>query len=249
MRALLAIGRDTEGVVLQRAMVSGGVDAVLVSSAEEALSHADPESIDAAVIDGALGSVPGETVLDGFRRIKPSPGVIMMLPSRDVRRRVAALHAGADDVVDPAVDARELVARFYTVVRRCRGFHLPVLDYGCIKLSIESRQVWVNGVSVSLTLREFLIVEFLASRRGAVVSKERILDRLYFCSDEVPDLRVIDAFVAKIRRKFAALGSSNIIRTFWGEGYSLVGESNQCSSAVQSSVSPSTPFSPSVLRV
>jgi two-component system cell cycle response regulator CtrA len=92
---------------------------------------------------------------------------------------------------------------------------------GKIVVNLGQRLVTVDGNPVNLTPREYEILEFLSLRKGTVLTKEMFLDRLY-AGGHVPELKIIDIFVCKLRQKLAqATGGSHYIETVWGRGYVL----------------------------
>lgn len=110
---------------------------------------------------------------------------------------------------------------------RSKSFTLAALSIENLQMVVESTSVLVSGRSVHLTARERMILDLLLARRNQVVTKEAILNYLYVAHDK-PELKIVDVFVAQIRRKLADAGASNIIGTVWGCGYVIRDEaSNQ----------------------
>lgn len=129
-----------------------------------------------------------------------------------------ALHAGADDVVAKPVAPGLLVARLHALVRRALGHSSALIGCGNVTLDQARRLVVVDGRPVPLTPREFELLEMLMLRRGVVLAKEQLMSRLYG-DEDAPEPRILDVFVCKLRRKLAAAGAAEILRTVWGRGY------------------------------
>ena len=92
---------------------------------------------------------------------------------------------------------------------------------GDLKINLESRTVEVEGRPIHLTGKEFAIMELLALRKGATLTKEMFLNHLYGGMDE-PEAKIIDVFVCKLRKKISnAANGQNFIETVWGRGYVL----------------------------
>jgi two-component system cell cycle response regulator CtrA len=127
---------------------------------------------------------------------------------------------GADDFITKPFDQQELVARIQAIVRRAKGFSQPTLTVGALQLNIGSREVAVGGNAVHLTGKEYAILELLALRKGVVLTKEVFLNHLYGGIDE-PEVKIIDVFICKLRKKLATAGGSDLIGTVWGRGYVL----------------------------
>ena len=131
------------------------------------------------------------------------------------------LNAGADDVMLMPYSDRELIARLHAVLRRVRGFSHQVLRVGPLAIDVENHSVLVNDRPVALTGKEFQVLMLMALRNTRVVTKATFLDHLYGSADAEPDLKIIDVFICKLRKKLADAGSGDIISTVWGQGYRL----------------------------
>ena len=131
-----------------------------------------------------------------------------------------AFGVGADDVVCKPYDPAELQARLQAIMRRSKGYSQPVLALGTLQLSLDSREVTVAGQPVHLTGKEYAILELLVMRKGMVLTKEAFLNHLYGGMDE-PEMKIIDVFICKLRKKLAEAGAPNLIGTIWGRGYMI----------------------------
>jgi two-component system cell cycle response regulator CtrA len=106
------------------------------------------------------------------------------------------------------------------ITRRSKGFSQPTLRLGSIELNLDSREVTVDGQEVHLTGKEYSILELLVLRKGMVLTKEAFLNHLYGGMDE-PEMKIIDVFICKLRKKLAVAGADNLIGTVWGRGYMI----------------------------
>ncbi len=190
------------------------------SSAGEAIALATRDEFDAMVIDSAMPRAPH---LDIIRRIRAegiATPILLMLEVNSPATRIEAFTVGADDVMSRGFVEAELVVRVNTLVRRCNGHSQPTVKLGSVTIDFNQRCVFVNGVSAELTAKEFDVVELLALRRGKVLSKENFLNYLYGGLNE-PEVKIIDVFICKLRKKLASLGASDLITTVRGKGYVL----------------------------
>ena len=89
---------------------------------------------------------------------------------------------------------------------------------GELSLDLGSREVTVAGRVVHLTGKEYAILELLTLRKGLVLTKEAFLNHLYGGMDE-PEVKIIDVFICKLRKKLSSAGCSDLIGTVWGRGY------------------------------
>jgi two-component system cell cycle response regulator CtrA len=134
--------------------------------------------------------------------------------------KVKGLGLGADDFITKPFDKAELTARMQAIVRRSKGFSQPSLRVGPLVLNLDSREVLAAGQQVHLTGKEYAILELLVLRKGMVLTKEAFLNHLYGGMDE-PEMKIIDVFICKLRKKLAQAGAENLIGTVWGRGYMM----------------------------
>lgn len=169
--------------------------------------------------------LPGIGGFEVFHHIRAHPRyrntpVIMLTVKDDPMDIVSGLEMGADDYVTKPFHPRELLARIRAVLRRASN--LPSggkpLQVGDLVLFPEKLTVEVHGITIPLSLREFRLLEFLVRNRGKVVSRQQILDEVWGEDAFVTD-RVVDVYVAHLRRKLGTLGQQ--IVTVRGVGYSF----------------------------
>ena len=145
-----------------------------------------------------------------------------MLTARDaVEDRIAGLDCGADDYLAKPFAFGELLARLRAVIRRGARPPVPeVIQVGDLRLDTAARAVQRRSRPVSLTAREYALLEYLAHRAGSVVSRADIAEHVW---DEHYDplSNVIDVYVQRLRRKVDLPGQESLIRTRRGEGYQL----------------------------
>ena len=168
--------------------------------------------------------LPGD--LDGIqlcRELRAASDIpIIMLTARDSEiDRILGLELGADDYVTKPFSPRELVARVKAVLRRTdsagRTDSSPVLDIGNIAVDTARREVRLNGDTVSLTAREFDLLQYLAVNQGLALSRRQLLDGVWGY-DWVGDERTVDVHVLQLRKK---LGDALNLATVRGVGYRL----------------------------
>ncbi len=202
------------GVVTQALREQGyAVDAA--ADGEEGLFRATSWDYDAVVLDLMLPKLDGWQVLDALRREKKTP--VLILTVRDaVTDRVRGLDGGADDYLVKPFELSELFARLRALIRRSNGQARPAIEIGDVVVDTRSRRVTRRGEPVSLTAREYALVELLALHRGAVVSRTQMYDHLF---DENEDTlsNLLDVHVSNVRRK---LGKDFIV-TRRGQGYAI----------------------------
>lgn len=190
---------------------------------EEGADLAKREDYDAITLDLTLPDMGGLEVLRMLRAAKVATPVMVVTGQTDVALKVKAFAAGADDFLPKPFHKDEMVARLRALVRRSAGALSEVIAAGPIELDLGGRVVRVNGEPVHLTGREYQMLELLMLRKGVALSKDAFLNHLYGGLDE-PDLKIIDVFICKIRKKLAARGGDAVgrqIETVWGRGYRI----------------------------
>lgn len=216
MRLLLveddAILRD--GLQAGLSMLAFQVEAVSLLSDAEAAMRAG--RFDAVVLDVML---PDGSGLDLLRhlRAEADPTPVLLLTARDtVGDRIHGLDLGADDHLGKPFDLEELAARLRAVVRRGQGRSVPSLVWGGLVLDPARREATLDGVPVSLSRREFAVLEALMERPGIILSREDLQERLYGWLDEV-ESNTVEVHVHKLRAKLWR----DVIRTVRGVGYRM----------------------------
>jgi two-component system OmpR family response regulator len=209
--------------VVEFALTAAGHKVVTAFEAETALNIFRETKIDLAIVDINL---PGKDGLWLCRTIRESSQLpIIFLSARDEELdRVMGLTIGGDDYVTKPFSPRELTARVAAVLRRnqtptVESKESPLITKGQISLDLESLEAFWDNQRVDLTPTEFKLLKILCQRPRKVFSREEILD-LVFPGVTVSD-RTIDSHILHIRKKFAKVGSKEIIQTQHGLGYSL----------------------------
>jgi two-component system, cell cycle response regulator CtrA len=218
MRVLL-VEDDTNaarGIVLIAKANGAVVD--VADTGGEALELVRHYDYDIVVLDLMLPDIEGFEVVRRMRAARIDIPVLILSGLSRPDAKVKGLGLGADDFITKPFDTAELIARMHAIVRRSKGFSQPTLKVGQLQLNQESRQVTVAGQPVHLTGKEYAILELMVLRKGMVLTKEAFLNHLYGGMDE-PEMKIIDVFICKLRKKLAQGGVDNIISTIWGRGY------------------------------
>jgi DNA-binding response OmpR family regulator len=146
---------------------------------------------------------------------------VLVLTARDEKESIVALlNAGADDYVAKPFDLGELLARAKALIRRGKGQSAPVLKVGDIEINTTDRTVRRKGKLVTLTAMEYRVLEYLAHRPRAVVSKTELLEHLYDYNWEKFS-NVIEVYISGLRRKLDDGSARQLIHTLRGQGYIL----------------------------
>lgn len=179
----------------------------------EGFYKAETFEYDAVVLDIMLPGMDGWEVLRRLRKIKATP--VLLLTARDaVRDRVRGLDGGADDYLVKPFDMDELLARLRALIRRSANHAEPTIRIGNVEVDTAARSVTVGGNTLTLTAREYSLVEFLAIHRGKVVTRATLYEHL-FDENESSLSNLLDVHVSNIRKKLG----HEFITTRRGHGY------------------------------
>lgn len=187
---------------------------------EDGLHMAHTNPYDAIILDLMLPKIDGHTVLSRLRG-SGSHVPVLVLTARDEKESIIRLlNAGADDYLTKPFDLGELIARVKALVRRGKGQTASVLRVGKVVVNTQDHQVTFRDKPVRLTAMEYRVLEYLAHRPGAIVSKTELLEHLYDFNWEKFS-NVIEVYVSGLRKKMDDGGSHHLIETIRNQGYIL----------------------------
>jgi len=186
---------------------------------EDGLHMAETNPYDLLVLDLMLPKIDGLTLLTRVRS-RGAQYPVLVLTARDEKQSVVALlNAGADDYLCKPFDLGELMARSKALIRRGKGQSAAVLKIADIEISTADLTVRRQGKPIPLTAMEYRVLEYLAHRPGAVVSKTELLEHLYDFNWERFS-NVIEVYISGLRRKLEH-DDTKLIHTLRGQGYML----------------------------
>ena len=172
------------------------------------------ESYDLVLLDLGLPKRDGLEVLRALRARRSTVPVLVATARDAVGDRVAGLDAGADDYVVKPYDTDELLARVRALIRRSAGRGEPVFSHKGVTLNPATREATVDGEPVSLSAREWAVLEPLLARPGVVFSRAQLEEKLYGWKDEISS-NAVEVYVHGLRKKLG----SDLIQTVRGLGY------------------------------
>jgi len=243
MRVLLASATSHSGG-LQAGLAELGVVCDLTEEMRELGPILTPSGpYDLLLIDATAPQREVQAALRGLRREGSTHPIIVLCGRLVAGEEEAILHAGADDVILHPFRPSVLHARMQALLRRVRGYASARLTCGNVMLDQEQHAVTVDGRRVPLTAREFDFLQIMMLHKGVLLTKERFMSSLYADAD-APDLKIVDVFVCKLRRKLAACGAAEMIRTVWGRGHVLFEPTAEAVAAARAAQRPEMPADP-----
>jgi len=215
MRVLLVEDEADLVSSLGRALREEGYALDTATDGVDGLYKAENWEYDAIVLDVMLPQLDGWTLLRKLRQKKKTP--VLMLTARDGSRdRVQGLDTGADDYVTKPFDLPELLARLRALIRRAAGGTRNTIEIGEVVIDISGRMVTRAGSTISLTPREYSLLEYLALHRRKVITRTTLYEHL-FDEDDNSFSNLLDVHVSNLRKKLGA----DFITTRRGHGYCI----------------------------
>ncbi len=196
----------------------------IAGNGEDALYQAAVNTYDLVILDVMLPLRDGHEVCRELRA-RGFHAPVLMLTARDaVDDRVAGLDSGADDYLTKPFDFKELLARLRALLRRNVGLRPEVLKVDDLRLDTGKHSASRSGRPVSLTAKEYALLEFLVLNEGRVVGREQIAQHVWDESFD-PLSNVIDVYIKRLRAKLDFGAPRRLIHTRRGEGYILTVQS------------------------
>jgi DNA-binding response OmpR family regulator len=199
---------------------SAGYAVDVAGDGQEGLFLAESNTYDVVLLDLMLPQMDGMQLLTRIRQAGQLTPVLVLTARDDKESVVALLNAGADDYLTKPFDLGELLARTKALIRRGKGQPSPVLAIGDLQLNTVNRTVQRSGRTIMLTAMEYRVLEYLAHRPHAVVSKTELLEHLYDYNWEKFS-NVIEVYISGLRRKLDDGSDRQLIHTVRGQGYIL----------------------------
>ena len=218
MRILIAEDEaDLNATLVKRLQRAGyGVDST--QNGTDALAFLQTDSFDAAVLDIMLPGMSGLEVLRSYRAQDGTTPVLLLTARDAVADRVEGLDAGAEDYVTKPFAFEELLARLRAMTRRGRTKSLECLLLDDLCLDVTSHRVSRGGKPISLSSREYSLLEYLLRNQGLVLSREQIESSVWglnYCGGT----NVVDVYIRYLRQKLDQPGKAQLIHTVRGMGY------------------------------
>lgn len=218
MRLLLVEDDVMIGESLVEALASANYAVDWVRDGRSAELALDNGVYDLLLLDLGLPKKPGLQVLSELRQ-RGGDVPVLIITARDATAdRVSGLDAGADDYLVKPFDLDELFARVRALLRRHAGRVQPVITHGAVMLNPASREVFLGGQLLSLSAREFALLQALLDPPGQVLSLAQLEEKLYGWDQEIGS-NAVEVYIHHLRKKLGA----DFIRNVRGVGYKVAG--------------------------
>ncbi|WLR42735.1 response regulator transcription factor [Bacillus carboniphilus] len=201
-------------------LLKEGYNCITAANGKEALKIVTSIKPNLILLDVMMPEMDGFTVAEKILENEKTP-IIFLTARGDEWDRIYGLKLGAEDYIVKPFSPGELVARVEVVLRRFHVMKHPSegLTIGGLEFDLEGRTVKLNSEPISLTLKEFELLHFLAKNKGRVFDREQLLEKIWGY-DYSGSARTVDTHIKTLRLKMKDNG--NIIKTVWGIGYKFV---------------------------
>lgn len=226
MRILVIEDEVNAGRMLAKGLREQSYAVDLVMDGETGLYQASVNDYDLIILDLMLPLKDGFEVCRELRAAGSSVPILMLTARDDVQDRITGLDTGADDYLVKPFDFRELLARIRALLRRGPALQPAQIAIADLTIDTDSRVVRRAGRQIDLTAKEFALLEYLARRAGAVVSRGEIAEHVWDENYD-PFSNLIEVYVQRLRRKLDEGHQTRVIQTHRGAGYALTVETGE----------------------
>lgn len=207
---------------LSRGLRAEGYDCSTLNELHEVLPYIKKHSPNVVILDRLFGSQDSLSILEAIKTLSHPPMVLMLTALDEVAERVKGLEKGADDYLCKPFDFDELLARVIALKRRmntAHSDHQASTAIGSLALLTQQRIALLNETELTLTKIEFELLLYFVENQDKVLSRERILSRVWQTYNE-PNTNIVDVYVSKLRKKIESEPNLTI-QTLRGNGYRM----------------------------
>ena len=222
MRLLIAEDDKALGLFLTRGLEADGHRVRVVCDGAAAVEAFREDLPDLTILDLNMPVKDGEQVLEEVRRLEADLPILVLTARQEVETRVRCLDCGADDLMTKPFSLHELRARCRALLRRKREARL-VVRAGDLELDRMDHTARRGGQPITLTNKEYALLEHLMLNRGQCVSRVELLDSVWQM-EPAQTTNIVDVYVNYLRRKIKDPAPGHLIRTVRGQGYVIPGE-------------------------
>ena len=218
MRILLVEDQPLIGKALKKGLTEEAFAVDWATSLQDGAHLADEFEYDTLILDLMLPDGSGLNLLSKLKKQGRKTPVLILSARDTIQDKVLGFKLGTDDYLAKPFAFEELLSRVRSLTRRKYQFYGDVLTAGPLSLDPIARTATCNGNSLSLTAKEFAVMELFLLRKSHILSRTKISEHIYTEESEQGS-NVIDVFINKLRRKLESAGADSLIETVRGEGY------------------------------
>lgn len=219
----LLIVEDDIGIsyTVARVMQDEGHKVTESYNGEEGLHHALYGEFDLIILDIMLPKVDGFTFIEELRKQRVDTPILCLTAKDALNDRIKGLTIGADDYMVKPFEIPELIVRAKVLLRRYGKVNLEEqIIYGPIAIQVRNRVITVTGEELTLTEKEYELLEYLLMNKEQIVTKEQIYNRIWGLDSEA-GIGIVELYVHYLRKKLSSWQADQYIQTVRGLGYIL----------------------------
>ena len=220
MRILIAEDEVSTAKAIKLLLEKAKYSVDIVHNGIDAWDYVQAGSYEVIVLDIMMPGMSGLKVLSLIRQNRIATPVLLLTAKAEVEDRVAGLNAGADDYLPKPFATQELIARIKALARRSESYAESLKKVGNLELDGNRYEMRVGDESVSLTNKEYQLMELFMQHPGYVFSTEHLMDKIWGYDTE-SDINVVWTHIGFVRRKMRNLNANVEIKTIRGAGYAL----------------------------
>lgn len=216
MRILLIEDDNLIGEGLKLGLTKSGFSVDWFQDGKTGLQAIDSADYDAVVLDLTLPKMDGLDILNSWRKANNDVPVLILTARDTLDERITGLQRGADDYLCKPFALAEVVARLQALIRRRYGQTNPIIQHGLVKFDPSQRKVFLLEDEITLTTREYNLLELFMHNKDRVLTRSAIEEKLYTWDDEISS-NALEVHIYNLRQKLG----KQFIRTVHGVGYTL----------------------------
>lgn len=220
MRILIAEDEVSTAKAIKLLLEKAKYSVDIVHNGIDAWDYIQAGSYEVIVLDIMMPGMSGLKVLSLIRQNRIPTPVLLLTAKAEVEDRVAGLNAGADDYLPKPFATQELIARIKALARRSESYAESLKKVGNLELDGNRYEMRVGNESVSLTNKEYQLMELFMQHPGYVFSTEHLMDKIWGYETE-SDINVVWTHIGFVRKKLRGLNADVEIKTIRGAGYAL----------------------------
>ncbi len=209
INSLVRKGLEAQGFVVET-----------TQSGDEGYLLATTRPYDVLVLDIMLPGRDGLSILRNLREKKVALPVILLTARSELNERLEGLNLGADDYLTKPFFIDELIARIHAVTRRASGAVQSILAVSDLTMNLLTREVRRGTTKITLTTREFSLLEHLMRSPGRVLTRVQICEQVWDYNFD-PGTNLVEVYVQRLRKKVDGMSSAKLIETIRGVGYRI----------------------------
>lgn len=205
---------------LRKGLVEQAYAVDVAQDGEQALYLASINTYDAAILDLMIPPPDGMEVCRRLRATGSTLPILMLTARASVDARIAGLDAGADDYLAKPFEFGELLARLRALLRRGGATVSALVEVGTLRIDTRSHRVTIDEKPLTLTTKEYSVLEYLGRNAGRIVTREEIAEHVWNQEFD-PFTNLIEVYINRLRRHIEKVSDKKLIQTVRGAGYML----------------------------